>query len=362
MKQLILLLLISVFQVAHGQRVVAYVPTLSDACPYAQTMMDALDLYFAKGLAFENLPKQMLPTVTIIVNDVVDTTRLNRYSFKVVQDPDGRIFKKDLIALPATKDAASMIQVFDSSNRMHFITWEYMGQASLLMHLKWSVQQAIEFKEGTDGVHFIDEKLEIGSAAPDFTLGSFQWLSGLYAHGPVVLYFMPMPFSCYTPPSMDTYFGGAFAPVPWLMRSGTGIVWFHERLPLSVLPYLPEQSIPTTYPIDTTYKTPRATGIKTPVSGPDLTTLGVPVIMITSSTQPIFQAWQDTPDLPRYIFFNDNNDLIRDRYKLRSDNTFKNQAIVVIDKNGKIAYANPDYKQDDAGYQELREKLAGVKQ
>jgi peroxiredoxin len=352
---------------AEGQKIVAYVPTLSDSCPYARVMMEAMDLYFAKGYALEGLTKDKLPEVVFVVHDEVDWGKLGIYSFKILPDKKGKVFRANKIDIPKTKNSDAVVQLFDHSGSLAYVAFNYRGQGEKLRPLEKEIRSQLDlaalgsdermpgseptiFKTSeSDDLTTLPQPLKVGDKSPEFSPFPGQTLAELCKKGPVIISFYPAPFTGYIPTSSVFLSNYYLRDVNLLSCSGQ----------ISTMDYVGAAVKSSKINSEPIQALKHGLGRKIDsLTTPSLDNFKAQIYMVSSSSTPILEAWKRYLGTQTIEYVNDPDYSMAKRFQSYNFSLgYDARTVFIIDRDGNIAYINWDYKVDNPGFQEIRNKL-----
>jgi peroxiredoxin len=309
----------------------AIMPDITDKNTYGQVMTSAFDTYFAKKFAF--------------LNDYVYNTKANDIKVLVVTAGDEASVKEFLLTHDLDfemasdinmdfanyfgiskweENSASHVYVINKDNKITFADSDYKGQGEKLKLVQKELSLAAGMDISSDPVMTDYSPLMPGDNARDF---SFTYL----------IKEMSMQIPTLTQKGLlSDYFGYknvilAFYPAPFSMSCAMEISKFDSFAEESGKNYLNNIN---------------------GISGKD-----VEILMVSMSNTSIISKWRDDMNLKNVTMISDNTGEISSMYSSFNPLGYNYRTIFLIDKTGKIAYIDWDYKVEGNDFAQLKNQL-----
>ncbi|GEM_PF-317985 len=330
---------------SNNLKIVVFTPSLYKDNAYASMLTTSLYYYFVQGLAFDS---DVAPSLDVIyvVNDedqwaknkksnvLYDSSNQNKLDqATVIYDKDGLVYtnfglkpfnQKTTNSVPVltsnkkAESPSSILFLLDKKNKILLKDTDYRAQGEHLKPLEKLVKSTYKIDEVS--VNNTNKKvLKVGDKAPDFLLtgpnfsndSKLKLLDDKKNYKVVTFY--PAAFSGEILPDFTTVDRSA------MMSCAAQIQLIDHN--------------PALDKIDT--------------------------YAISSSTEPLLELWKKALRTNNINYINDHNYSISTAYNAYNNLGYSNRATYIIDKDGIIVYANPDFTyEDEANFPAILENLA----
>ena len=334
----------------HGNssnpKIIVFTPSLYKTNNYASMLTTSLYHYFVQGLAFSASKAPKVDVIyivneedkwskeaqkTFVLNDVSNQNKLDGAT--VIYDDRGKVFS-DIGIKPFKQNSmsniipvsfstskilveSSILFFVDKNNKILFRDNDYRAQGEHLKPLERLVKKVVK----TDEVvvkQTNSSALKVGDKAPDFILRG---------------------------PSFD---------------KNSSVKLLDDKSKFKVLTFYPAafsgQILPDFTSVDKHAMMSCAAQIQLIDHNPALEK--VKTYAISSSTNPVLELWKRALRTSNITYLNDENYEISQIYNSYNSLGYNNRATYVIDQNGIIVYANPDFTfVDEANFPSILERL-----
>lgn len=327
-------------------KIIVFTPSLYKTNNYASMLTTSLHYYFVKGLAFTS-PNSPKIDVVYVVNeddkwskDTQQSFAFNSYSNQnkldgasVIYDENGKLYNeiglkpfkqnsvKSIIPTSTSNNSvlveSSILFLVDQNNKILMRDNDYRAQGEHLKPLERLVKRAS--KTGVLNIDLTKNKLlKVGDNAPDFILQGPNYSSNS------------------TERLLDD-------------QSSFKVVTFYPAA-------FSGQILPDFTSIDTKAMMSCAVQIQLLDHNPLLK--DIKNYAISSSTNSLLELWKSALRTTNIIYLNDEDYSVSLAYNSYNRLGYNNRATYIIDKNGIIVYANPDFTfEDEAKFPTILEKL-----
>lgn len=327
-------------------KIIVFTPSLYKTNNYASMLTTSLHYYFVKGLAFTS-PNSPKIDVVYVVNeddkwskDTQQSFAFNSYSnqnkldgARVIYDENGKLYNeiglkpfkqnsvKSIIPTSTSNNSvlveSSILFLVDQNNKILMRDNDYRAQGEHLKPLERLVKRAT--KTDVLNIDLTKNKLlKVGDKAPDFILQGPNYSSNS------------------TERLLDD-------------QSSFKVVTFYPAA-------FSGQILPDFTSIDTKAMMSCAVQIQLLDHNPLLK--DIKNYAISSSTNSLLELWKSALRTTNIIYLNDEDYSVSLAYNSYNRLGYNNRATYIIDKNGIIVYANPDFTfEDEAKFPTILEKL-----
>ncbi len=298
-----------VTSIKSDNKIVVFIPSLTEYCEYASMLTQSFYYYFDQKLAFENSLKSPNIQIILVVNDKQNEARSVQNiigKMDVVYDETGKHFDGFGISKSINKNSNSIVVLLDSANKIALIDKNYRSQGE---HLK-PLENKLRFLNGIYQTppQSNQKELKIGDKAPNFQIKSNQKLSDL--RGEVVLLsFYPAAFS-------------------------------------GILPKKINSELPQSWKIDLKIPESDLMSCATQIDKINLVfpkTEEVIRVVISGSTEPILEKWQEVLGTENITYANDADYSVSLKYGSYNSSGYNNRVSIIIDRKGRIAYIDKNF-------------------
>lgn len=309
----------------------AIMPDISTKNPYSRVMTSAFDTYFAEQMAFiKNYsydPKANDVMVLVVSNN--DEAEIRE--FLAAEDLDFEMasdinmdFANFFGINKWEENSASHIYVINKDNKIAFADSDYKGQGEKLKLVQKELSLAAGMDISSDPVLTDYSPLMPGDNARDF---GFTYLDKD----------MAMQYSTLTQNGrLSDYFGKkniviAFYPAPFSMSCAMEVSKFDSFAEESGKNYLDNIN---------------------GISGND-----VEILMVSMSNTSIISKWRDDMNLKNVTMISDITGEISSMYSSFNPLGYNNRTVFLIDRSGKVAFIDWDYKVDEQDFAALQDQI-----
>jgi peroxiredoxin (alkyl hydroperoxide reductase subunit C) len=309
----------------------AIMPDISAKNPYSRVMTSAFDTYFAEQMAFiKNYsydPKANDVMVLVVSNN--DEAEIRE--FLAAEDLDFEMasdinmdFANFFGINKWEENSASHVYVINKDNKIAFADSDYKGQGEKLKLVQKELSLAAGMDISSDPVLTDYSPLMPGDNARDF---GFTYLDKD----------MAMQYSTLTQNGrLSDYFGKkniviAFYPAPFSMSCAMEVSKFDSFAEESGKNYLDNIN---------------------GISGND-----IEILMVSMSNTSIISKWRDDMNLKNVTMISDITGEISSMYSSFNPLGYNNRTVFLIDRSGKVAFIDWDYKVDEQDFAALQDQI-----
>lgn len=182
---------------AADATLVAFVPSVTEACSYARMMRLALEAYFVQGLAWKEEKKTPRVQLLIVAAEEIPVYT-EAYStiaeVVTVGDPEGEVFGWASQSMPDSANAASSLWLLNKVHKVVYRDPAYRHESAQLRQLEQAVQQFLELAPDFVAIES-PTHLAPGDLIPDIALDRGDMLLDIVAQRPTILAFYPAPLT-----------------------------------------------------------------------------------------------------------------------------------------------------------------------
>lgn len=309
----------------------AIMPDISTKNSYSRIMISAFDTYFAEQMAFIKNYSYDPKANDIMVLVVSNNDEAEIREFLVTEDLDFEMasdinmdFANFFGISKWEENSASHVYVINKDDKISFADSDYKGQGEKLKLVQKELSVAAGMDISTDPVMTDHSPLMPGDNARDF---SFTYLDKELA--------MQHTFLTQNG-TLSDYFGKknvviAFYPAPFSMSCAMEVTKFDIYAEESGKKYIESMN--------------------------GVSDNNLEILMVSMSNTHIISKWREEMGLDKVTMISDNTGEISSLYGSFNPLGYNNRTIFLIDKTGKVAYIDWDYKVDEIDFAALQDQI-----
>ncbi len=313
---------------------IAFMPSVSQN--YSDVMSAAFDTYFAQGLSFRSFQEYAFsnPDLQVLVVTPDDPSIIQNYinskdlDFMMVSDKQLNV--ENLFGISKwdadNSNIGSQVYMVDKDNKVVYANYDYKGEGEKLKNVQSELYAQFNLKEEMQ-TSTVYSPLVTGDKARDF---DFKYVS----------------------------FGTNAGATPDVKDGALSDYTGRKNVLIAFYPAAYSYSCSAEISVFNHYAEDR---MLEKVSASELNNDDLEILMVSVSNPYILAKWKNDMNLQNVKLLSDDNGAISAMYNSYSTFGYNKRTIFLIDKERNVSYINWDYKVDDNGFAELKDKVLALK-